>query len=61
MTTEQKAQVYGNLLNEHTKCFNEINRIKGESLELNQEQRLRIQKLEQRQAQIMQEVNKLLS
>lgn len=61
MTTEQKAQVYGNLLNEHTKCFNEINRIKGESLELNQEQRLRIQRLEQRQAQIMQEVNKLLS
>jgi hypothetical protein len=61
MTTEQKAEVYGNLLNEHTKCFNEINRIKGESLELNREQRLKVQQLEQRQQQIMTEVNKLLS
>ena len=61
MTTDQKAQIYGNLLNEHTKCFNEINRIKGENLELNREQRLKIQKLEQRQQQIMLEVGKLLS
>lgn len=61
MTTEQKGQIYGNLLNEHTKCFNQINSIKGESLELNREQRLRIQQLEQRQQQIMDEVNKLLS
>jgi hypothetical protein len=61
MTTEQKAQIYGNLLNEHTKCFNEINRIKGESLELNREQRLKIQQLEQRQQQIMAEVGKLLN
>ena len=61
MTTEQKAQKYGELMNEHTKCFNQINSIKGESLELNQEQRLKIQKLEQRQNQIMQEVNRLLS
>ena len=35
MTQEEKAQIYGSLLNEHTKCFNEINRIKGESLDLN--------------------------
>lgn len=61
MTTEQKGQIYGNLLNEHTKCFNQINSIKGESIELNREQRLRIQQLEQRQQQIMDEVNKLLS
>ena len=33
MTQEQKAQAYGNLLNEHTKYFNEINRIKAENLE----------------------------
>jgi hypothetical protein len=61
MTTDQKAQIYGNLLNEHTKCFNEINRIKGENLELNREQRLKIQQLEQRQQQIMAEVGKLLN
>jgi hypothetical protein len=61
MTQEQKAQSYGNLLNEHTKCFNEINLIKSESLELNREQRLKIQQLELRQQQIMAEVNKLMS
>jgi hypothetical protein len=61
MTTEQKAQIYGNLMNEHTKCFNEINRIKGESIELNREQRTKIKQLEERQQQIMTEVNKLLS
>ncbi len=61
MTQEEKAQIYGSLLNEHTKCFNEINRIKAESLELNLEQKQRIFKLERRQNEIMQEVNKLLS
>ena len=60
MTEQQKAQIYGNLLNEHTKCFNEINRIKSESLELNQEQKNKIQKFEQRQSQIMLEINKLM-
>ena len=61
MTQEEKAQIYGSLLNEHTKCFNEINRIKGESLDLNNEQRQRIVKLENRQNEIMKEVNRLLS
>jgi hypothetical protein len=60
MNEQQKGQIYGNLLNEHTKCFNEINRIKGESLELNQEQKNKIQKLEQIQSQIMMEINKLM-
>jgi|LakMenE01Jun11ns_1017448.scaffolds.fasta_scaffold8675131_2 hypothetical protein len=60
MNEQQKAEIYGNLLNEHTKCFNEINRIKAESLELNQEQKNRIQKFEQRQSQIMVEINKLM-
>jgi hypothetical protein len=61
MTKEEKAQVYGVLLNEHTKCFNEINRIKSESLELNNEQKQRIFKLESRQNEIMRQINKLLS
>jgi hypothetical protein len=60
MNEQQKAEIYGNLLNEHTKCFNEINRIKAESLELNQEQKNRVQKFEQRQSQIMLEINKLM-
>jgi hypothetical protein len=61
MTQEEKAQIYGSLLNEHTKCFNEINRIKAESLELNTEQKQRIIKLERRQGEIMLQINKLLS
>ena len=60
MTQEEKAQIYGTLLNEHTKCFNELNRIKAESLDLNDEQKQRIFKLESRQNEIMREINKLL-
>lgn len=61
MNEAEKSQIYGNLLNEHTKCFNEINRIKGESLDLNREQKQMIQQLERRQAQIMEQVRRLLS
>ena len=61
MRQEEKAIIYGNLLNEHTKCFNEINRIKGESLELNADQLKKIKKLELRQQEIMREVNRLMS
>jgi hypothetical protein len=61
MTEEQKAQIYGSLLNEHTKLFNEINRIKGESLELSNQQKQRVIDLERRQVQIMEQVKRLLS
>ena len=61
MTEEQKAQVYGDLLNQHTKYFNEINRIKADSLDLNPEQKRKIQELENKQAQIMEQVKKLFS
>lgn len=61
MTEQQKAQVYGNLLNEHTKLFNEINRIKSESLDLNPEQQRKIQIMEQKQLEIMQQVKRLFN
>lgn len=61
MTEEQKAQAYGNLLNEHTKYFNQINRIKAESLELNQEQRLKIHQLEEKQRKIMEQIKNLFN
>ena len=61
MTKEEKAQIYGMLLNEHTKCFNEINRIKAESLDLNSDQKRRIFQLESKQNEIMRQINKLLS
>ena len=59
MTEEQKAQVYGDLLNQHTKYFNEINRIKADSLDLNEEQKRKIFDLENKQKQIMEQVKKL--
>jgi hypothetical protein len=61
MNDEQKAQVYGSLLNEHTKYFNEINRIKADNLDLNREQRLKIQELENKQLEVMEKVKKLFS
>jgi len=61
MTEDQKAQIYGNLLNEHTKLFNEINLIKAQSIDLNSEQLRKIQQMEYRQLQIMEEVKRLLS
>jgi Spy/CpxP family protein refolding chaperone len=61
MNDEQKAQVYGSLLNEHTKYFNEINRIKADNLDLNREQRLKIQELENKQREVMEKVKKLFS
>jgi hypothetical protein len=61
MTEEQKAQIYGSLLNEHTKCFNEINRIKADSLELNREQKMKVHQLELKQKQIMEQVKRLFN
>lgn len=61
MTQEEKAQVYGSLLNEHTKCFNEINRIKSESLELDKFQKQKIQQLEQRQLELMLKMKSLFN
>lgn len=61
MNDEFKAQRYGELLNEHTRLSNEVSSVKGESIELSKEQEERIKKLQNRQIQIMNEINKLLS
>ena len=61
MTQEEKAQIYGSLLNEHTKCFNEINRIKADNMDLNDDQRRKIADLEGKQQQIMEQVKKLFN
>lgn len=61
MTEEQKAKVYGDLLNQHTKYFNEINRIKADNMDLNREQRLKVQDLENRQKQIMEQIKNLFN
>jgi len=61
MTTEQKAQMYSQLLTEHTRIGNRISEIKGQDLELNQDQKKMIDQLQNRQIQIMSDINRLLS
>ena len=61
MSAEQKAQIYGQLLNDHTRLHNQINEIKGQNIDLNPKQIQEIRQLEQRQIQIMQQIHRLLS
>lgn len=62
MTTEQKAALYGQMLNEHTKIQNEISDLKSEvGGDLTTQQLQKIKVLEQRQLKIMNDINRLLS
>jgi hypothetical protein len=61
MTEQEKANLYGSLLNEHTKLFNEINLIKSENLELNPQQNKKVKELEMKQSQIMQQIRRLFN
>jgi hypothetical protein len=61
MNNDQKAKIYGQLLNEHTRLQNEISSIKGESIDLNQQQMTKIKELQKRQLKIMNDINRLLS
>jgi hypothetical protein len=61
MTEQQKAIVYGNLLNEHTRLHNRINEIKGQNLEPNPEQLKQIRLLERQQMEIMNKIRILMS
>lgn len=61
MTNEEKANMYGHLLNEHTKISNKISEIKGQSIDLSPTDLKRIKGLESLQIQIMRDINRLLS
>ena len=61
MNNEQKAMMYGQLLNEHTRLHNKINEIKGQNFELNQKQLNEIKKLESQQLEIMRKIRMLFS
>ena len=61
MTNEQKAEKYGQLLNEHTKISNAINEIKGQSIDLNKDQLNKIKQLESQQIWIMNVINRMMS
>ena len=60
MTNEQKAQRYNFLLGEHTKISNMIQSIKGESIELNENQQQRISRLNNQLMMIMNEIQGML-
>lgn len=60
MTQEEKSKVYSSLLHEHDKISNQIASIKGESIDLNDEQNKRIRNLQQRLGVISQQMMNLM-
>jgi hypothetical protein len=61
MNNEQKAEMYNQLLSEHTRVMNQISSIKGESIDLSNQQLMRIRQLEDRQRQIMSSIQRMMS
>jgi hypothetical protein len=59
MNNEQKAQRYNQLMFEYTKIQNKISSIKGESLELNDNQLKEIKELENKLRFLMESVSRL--
>jgi len=59
MENEQKAQMYNQLMYEYTRIQNRISSIKGESIDLNQQQLNEIRNLENTLKLIMDRVSKL--
>lgn len=59
MKQEDKGVIYGQLLNEHTRLYNQINIIKGQNIDLTQQDKLKIQELERKQIEIMNRIKKL--
>jgi hypothetical protein len=59
MDDNQKARVYDQLMYENDKISNQIASIRGENLDMNEDQQQRIYKLQIRQQQIMTEASKL--
>jgi hypothetical protein len=61
MNDEQKAQQYSQLTYNYDRLANEIASIKGESIDLNQQQQERIQKLQMEQHRIMSRVQQMMN
>ena len=59
MDDNQKARVYDQLMYENDKISNQIASIRGENLDMNEDQQRRIYNLQARQQQIMSEASKL--
>jgi hypothetical protein len=61
MNEQQKAEHYGRLLNEHTKLGNLVSEIKGENIEMNDNQMSRIKVLQTKQVEIMNTIRAMLN
>jgi hypothetical protein len=61
MNDNQKAQLYSNLTYGFDKLANEISSIKGENIDLNQEQLNRIHKLQEEQGKIMNQLQQIMN
>ena len=61
MNDEQKAQQYSNLTYGFDRIANEIASIKGESIDLNQEQQAKINKLQEQQRRIMARLQQIMN
>ena len=61
MNDEQKAQLYSQLTYNYDRLANEIASIKGESIDLNQQQKEKIQNLQMEQHRIMSRVQQMMN
>jgi hypothetical protein len=61
MNDNQKAQLYSNLTYSFDKLANEISSIKGESIDLNPNQLLKIKQLQEEQGRIMNKLQQIMS
>jgi hypothetical protein len=61
MNDEQKAQLYSNLTYSFDKLANEIASIKGENIDLNSNQLLKIKQLQEEQGRIMNKLQQIMS
>jgi hypothetical protein len=61
MNDEQKAQLYSQQTYNYDRLANEIASIKGESIDLNQQQKEKIQKLQMEQHRIMSRVQQMMN
>ena len=59
MTNEEKAIMYNQLMGEYTKVQNQISSIKGESINLNEQQLGQIRHLESKLRYLMDKVSRL--
>ena len=61
MNDTEKSQLYSHLLAQHDKLGNQISSIKGEDINLNESQESRSRDLQNKQGQIMVQLQQLMS